>query len=94
MEIEGDTCKYKDFIYAKPPSIFGIRTRVEAIDRILEMEMVFKSRNSSNLQKNVLAVEQLKTGVLSWWKLLADSMLKGDARKMSWEIFLEELKKE
>ena len=34
----------------------------------------------------------LKSGVLSWWKLLVDSMPKGEASKKSLEDFLVQLK--
>ena len=38
------------------------------------MEMMFESCDCINKQKTVLGVTQLKTEVLSWWKLLADTM--------------------
>ena len=53
---------------------------------------MFESCECSNRQKTALAVTLLKFGVLSWWKLLADSMPKGEASKMSWEDFLVQLK--
>ena len=56
------------------------------------METMFESCESTNRQKTALAVPLLKSGVLSWWKLLADSMPKGEASKMSWEDFLVQLK--
>ena len=83
---------YKNFLGAKPPSLSGSPKPVEIMDWISEMEMVFESCDCSNKQKTVFAVRQLKTGVLSWWKLLADMMPRGEALKMSWESFLEQLK--
>ena len=80
---------YKNFLGAKPPSLSGSPKPVEIMDWISEMEMVFESCDCSNKQKTVFAVRQLKTGVLSWWKLLADTMPRGEALKMSWEEFLE-----
>ncbi|XP_023763286.1 uncharacterized protein LOC111911773 [Lactuca sativa] len=56
------------------------------------MEMIFESCNCSDKQKTVFAVRQLKTRVLSWWRLLVDTMPHGEALKMSWEMFLENLK--
>lgn len=53
---------------------------------------MFESCECSNRQKTALAVPLMKYGVLSWWKLLADSMPKGEASKMSWEDFLVQLK--
>lgn len=86
--------KYKDYIASKPPSPFGTLTPLEIRDQIYEMEMVSDSCNCSNRQKPVLIVRQLKTGVLSWWKLLADTMPKGEASNMPWEYFLVHLKRE
>ncbi|KAL7618843.1 hypothetical protein Lser_V15G00012 [Lactuca serriola] len=83
---------YKNFLGAKPPSLSGSPKPVEIMDWISEMEMVFESCDCSNKQKTVFAVRQLKTGVLSWWKLLADTMPRGEALKMSWEEFLEQLR--
>ena len=89
---DGRGCKYKDFMASKPPSLSGSPTPVEVINWISEMEMVFESCDCSEKQKTVFAVIQLKTGVLSWWKLLADTMPWGEALKMSWDEFLEQLK--
>ena len=83
---------YKNFLGAKPPSLSGSPKPVEIMDWISEMEMVFESCSCSEKQKTVFAVRQLKTGVLSWWKLLADTMPRGEALKMSWEEFLEQLR--
>ena len=89
---DGRGCKYKDFMASKPPSLSGSPTPVEVINWISEMETMFESCECSNRQKTALAVPLLKSGVLSWWKLLADSMPKGEANKMSWEDFLVQLK--
>ena len=83
---------YKNFLGAKPPSLSGSPKPVEIMDWISEMEMVFESCSCNEKQKTVFAVRQLKTGVLSWWKLLADTMPQGEALRMSWEEFLEQLK--
>ena len=83
---------YKNFLGAKPPSLSRSPKPVEIMDWISEMEMVFESCDCSEKQKTVFAVRQLKTGVLSWWKLLADTMPRGEALKMSWDEFLEQLK--
>ena len=83
---------YKNFLGVKPPSLFGSPMPVEIMDWISEMEMVFESCDYSNKHKTVFVVRQLKTGVLSWWKLLADTMPLGKALKKSWEEFLEQLK--
>ena len=77
---------------SKPPSLSGSPTPVEVMNWISEMETMFESCECSNRQKTALAVPLLKSGVLSWWKLLADSMPKGEASKMSWEDFLVQLK--
>lgn len=83
---------YKNFLGAKPPSLSGCPKPIEIMDWISEMEMVFESCDCSEKQKTVFAVRQLKTGVLSWWKILADTMPRGEALKMSWDEFLEQLK--
>ena len=83
---------YKYFLSAKPPSLSGSPKPVEIMDWISEMEIVFESCNCSDKKKTVFAVTQLKTGVLSWWKLLADTIPRGEALKMSWETFMEQLK--
>ena len=80
---DGRWCKYKDFIASKPPSLSGIPTPVEVMNWISEMEIVFESYNCSNKQSTFLIVRQLKTGVLSWWKLLANTMPKGEANNIS-----------
>ena len=77
-----DRCKYKDFMGAKPPRLSRSPKPVEIRDWISEIEMVFESCNSSNKQKIVLTVRQLKTKVLSWWKLLADTMPHREALSM------------
>ena len=91
-EINRDERMCKNFLGTKPPSLSGSPKPVEIMDWISEMEMVFESCDCSNKQKTVFAVRQLKTGVLSWWKLLADTMPRGEALKMSWEEFLEQLR--
>ena len=80
---------YKNFLGAKPPSLSGSPKPVEIMDWISEMEMVFESCDCSEKQKTVFVVRQQKTGVLSWWKLLADTVPRGEALRMSWEEFLE-----
>lgn len=85
-------CKYKDFMDAKPPSQSGSPTPAEIMDWIFEMYMVFKSYDRSNRQRIVLAARQLKTGVLNWWILLAESMPKWEVGKISCKNFLKELK--
>ena len=62
------------------------------MDWISERETMFGSFDCSNKKKTALAVPLLKSGVLSWWKLLANTMPKGEASKMSWEDFLVQLK--
>ena len=57
------------------------------MDWISEMEMMFESCDCINKQKTTLEVTLLKTGVLSWWELLVDTMFKGEASKMYWEVF-------
>ena len=76
----------------KPTSLSGSPTPAEVMDWISEMEMMFDSCNCSNKQKTALVVTMLKSVVLSWWKLLADTMPKGEANMMSWEDFLVQLK--
>lgn len=58
------------------------------------MEMLFKSYDYNDREKTILVVKQLKTWVLSWWKLLDDSMLKGEAEEMSYKNHLEEPKEQ
>ena len=70
---------YKNFLGAKPPSLSGSPKPVEIIDWISEIEMVFESCNYSDKQKTVFSVRQIKIGVLSWWKLLGDTMPWGKA---------------
>ena len=89
---DGRGCKYKDFMASKPPCLSGSPTPVQVMDWISEMETMFESCECRNRQKTALAIPLLKSGVLSWWKLLADSMPKGEASKMSWEDFVEQLK--
>ena len=89
IEIDRDGSMYNKFLGAKPPSLSRSPKPVEIMDWIFEMEMVFESYNSSNKQKTVFAVSQLKNGVLSWLKLLADTMPWGKALRMSWEAFME-----
>ena len=79
---------YKNFLGAKPPSLSGSPTPVQVMDWISEMETMFESCECSNRQKTALAIPLLKSGVLSWWKLLAGSMPKGEPSKMSWEEFV------
>ncbi|XP_023773078.1 uncharacterized protein LOC111921732 [Lactuca sativa] len=79
---------------AKPPSLSGSPTPVEVIDWISEIEMVFDSCDCSDRQKTIFIVRKLKIGVLSWWKLLTNTMPKGEAIKMLWEKFLEQLKRQ
>ena len=62
------------------------------MDWIYEMETMFESCECSNRQKTALAVPLLRSGAVSWWKLLANTMPKGEASKMSWEDFLVQLK--
>lgn len=76
----------------KPPILSKSPTLVEVMDWIVEMKMVFESYDCNNKLETVFMVRQLKPGVLSWWKLLDDNMPKGEAIKMYWENFLEELK--
>ena len=89
---DGRGCKYKDFMASKPPCLSGSPTPVQVMDWISEMETMFESCECSNRQKTALAIPLLKSGVLSWWKLLAGSMPKGEASKMSWEEFVVQLK--
>ncbi|KAL7591377.1 uncharacterized protein LOC111880758 [Lactuca sativa] len=91
-EINRDGRMYKNFLGAKLPSLAGSPKPVEIMDWISEKEMGFESCNCSDKQKTVFAVRQLKTGVLRWWKLLVDTMPHGEALKISWEMFLEQLK--
>lgn len=42
VNIEGDRCKYKDFIAAKSPSLSGSSEPVEVIDWIFEIECSLK----------------------------------------------------
>ena len=65
---------YKKLLGAKPPSLSGSPKPMEIMDWISKMKMVIDSCNYSNKQKIVFAVIKLKTVVLSWWKLLADTM--------------------
>lgn len=62
--IKKDGCKYKYFMASKTPSLSGNPTPVEVIDWIYEIEMVFESYDSSNRQKTIIAIRQLKSGVL------------------------------
>ena len=71
---EKDGRMYKNFFGAKPPSLSRSTKPIKIMDWVSEMEMVFESCDGINKQKTVFAVRQLKTGVLSWWKLLADIM--------------------
>ena len=77
---------------SKPPYLSGSPTPVEVMNWISEMETMFESCECSNKQKTALVIPLLKSGLLSWWKLLADSMPKGEASKMSWEDFVVQLK--
>ena len=77
---------------SKPLFLSGSPTSVQLMDWISEMETMFKIFECSNRQKTALAIPLLKSGVLSWWKLLAGSMPKGEASKMSWEEFVVQLK--
>ena len=56
MGIGGKGCKYKDFMAAKPPSLFGSPNTTEITDWIFEMEMVFESSNYNNKQRITLTV--------------------------------------
>ncbi|XP_023763492.1 uncharacterized protein LOC111911959 [Lactuca sativa] len=56
------------------------------------MEMIFESYNCSDKQKTVFAIRQLKTGVLSRWELLEDTIPRREALRMSREAFMEQLK--
>ena len=78
---DGRGCKYKDFMASKPPCLSGSPTPVQVMDWVSEMETMFESCECSNRQKTALAIPLLKSGVVSWWKLLADSMPKGEASK-------------
>lgn len=82
-EIERNGCKYKDFMDSKPPSLYGSPTPVEFMEKISKMEMVFESCDYNDQHNTILVVRKLKTGVLRWWKLLADCMPNGEERKMS-----------
>ena len=72
--IERYGCMYKNFLGAKQPSLYRSPETVEIMVRISEMEMIFETCNSSDKQKTVFAVRQLKTTVLSWCKLLSNTM--------------------
>lgn len=84
-----DECLHKDFKASKLPILSGNTILVDNMEWIFEMEMVFESCDCSDRKNIVFAVEQLKTRVLSWWKLLVDSIRKGGSFKLSWEMFLE-----
>lgn len=81
-EFERNGCKYKGFMVVKPPSISRSPALLEVIEWISKMEMVFESYDYGNRKKTILEVRQLKKEVLSWRKLLVDSMPKGEARKI------------
>ncbi|KAL7594215.1 hypothetical protein Lser_V15G28366 [Lactuca serriola] len=88
----GCGCKYKDFMASKPPCLSGSPTPVKVINWISEMETIFESCECIKRQKTALAIPMLKSRVLSWWKLLTNSMPNGEASKVSWEDFVVQLK--
>lgn len=79
---------YKDIKASKTPSIYGNLKPVTVMKWISEIETIFETCGCSYRQKIVIAVRQLKIVMLSWWKLLANTMPKGEVIKMSWETFL------
>lgn len=72
-----------------PSSLSRRLTPLEFMEWISEMEMVFNSYDCNDRQERIFVARQLKTRVLSWWKLLGDSMPNGEERKMLWENFIE-----
>lgn len=79
---------------SQPTRLSGEPTSVVVMDWIYEMDAVFKSYDSGDQWKTIFATTQLKTQVLCWWNQLANVMLKGEARKISWEKFLMQLMEE
>lgn len=72
--------------------LYGIQ--VAKFDWISEIKMVFEIYDWNDRQKTIFTTRQLKPGVLSSWKLFTNSMSKRGTRKIYWEDFLVQLKRE
>lgn len=93
-EVDITGCSYVEFIASQPPNLSGEPTPVMLMEWIHEMEMIFEWCDCSNKWKTIFAARHLKTRVLSWWKQMASTMPKGKVRRMSWEHFVLQWKRE